>query len=75
MHDNNDNCWTLFDEVIAAGVDRVILYGPPGTGKTFTALHCNKMHTQESYRITCTDDMTNMDVTGGFLPGKAFRSF
>jgi MoxR-like ATPase len=68
MHDNNDNCWTLFDEVIAAGVDRVILYGPPGTGKTFTALHCNKTHTQESYRITCTDDMTNMDVTGGFLP-------
>ena len=68
MHDNNDNCWTLFEEVIHAGVDRVILYGPPGTGKTFTALHCNKMHAQESYRITCTDDMTNMDVTGGFLP-------
>jgi MoxR-like ATPase len=68
MNTDNDNCWKLFDEIIDAGVDRVILYGPPGTGKTFSALHLNKRPGQESYRITCTDDMTNMDVTGGFLP-------
>lgn len=68
MNTDNDNCWKLFDEVIDAGVDRVILYGPPGTGKTFSALHLNKRPAQDSYRITCTDDMTNMDVTGGFLP-------
>lgn len=71
MHNDNNNditCWKLFDEVIDAGVDRIILYGPPGTGKTFSALHGQKRPGQESYRITCTDDMTNMDVVGGFLP-------
>jgi MoxR-like ATPase len=61
-------CWDTFNDVLAAGVDRIILFGPPGTGKTFSALHVNKRPGQESHRLTCTDDMTNMDVTGGFLP-------
>lgn len=61
-------CWDKFNQVIAAGIDRLILFGPPGTGKTFSALHVNKRPGQESHRLTCTDDMTNMDVTGGFLP-------
>ena len=63
-----DNCWDTFKQIVHAGVDRVILYGPPGTGKTFSALHSVKREGQESPRLTCTDDMTNMDVTGGFLP-------
>ena len=63
-----DNCWDTFKQIVHAGVDRVILYGPPGTGKTFSALHSVKREGQESHRLTCTDDMTNMDVTGGFLP-------
>lgn len=63
-----NNCWDTFNQVLAAGVDRIILFGPPGTGKTFSALHVNKTPGQESHRLTCTDDMTNMDVTGGFLP-------
>ena len=61
-------CWTTFEDVVDAGVDRIILYGPPGTGKTFSALHLKKRVGQESHRLTCTDDMTNMDVTGGYLP-------
>lgn len=63
-----DNCWDTFKQIVHAGVDRVILYGPPGTGKTFSALHSVKREGQDSHRLTCTDDMTNMDVTGGFLP-------
>ncbi|MEL0039125.1 MAG: AAA family ATPase [Halieaceae bacterium] len=69
-NDNHDNCWGTFNQVLAAGVDRMILFGPPGTGKTFSALHVNKAPGQESHRLTCTDDMTNMDVTGGFLPSE-----
>jgi len=65
---SNENCWATFAQILEAGVDRVILYGPPGTGKTFSALHTLKRDGQESHRLTCTDDMTNMDVTGGFLP-------
>lgn len=66
--DTQDTCWGTFNQVLAAGIDRMILFGPPGTGKTFSALHVNKRPGQESHRLTCTDDMTNMDVTGGFLP-------
>ena len=64
----DNNCWETFNQVLSAGIDRLILFGPPGTGKTFSALHVNKRPGQESHRLTCTDDMTNMDVTGGFLP-------
>ena len=68
--DTQDTCWGTFNQVLAAGIDRMILFGPPGTGKTFSALHVNKRPGQESHRLTCTDDMTNMDVTGGFLPSE-----
>ena len=69
-NDNETNCWDTFNQVLSAGIDRMILFGPPGTGKTFSALHVNKRPGQESHRLTCTDDMTNMDVTGGFLPSE-----
>jgi len=68
--DNETNCWDTFNQVLSAGIDRMILFGPPGTGKTFSALHVNKKPGQDSHRLTCTDDMTNMDVTGGFLPSE-----
>lgn len=69
-NDNETNCWDTFNQVLSAGIDRMILFGPPGTGKTFSALHVNKKPGQDSHRLTCTDDMTNMDVTGGFLPSE-----
>ena len=68
--DNYDNCWGTFNQVLAAGVDRMILFGPPGTGKTFSALHVNKTPGQESHRLTCTDDMTNMDVPAASCPAR-----
>lgn len=69
-NETQNNCWDTFNQVLSAGIDRMILFGPPGTGKTFSALHVNKRPGQESHRLTCTDDMTNMDVTGGFLPSE-----
>ena len=66
--ENETTCWDTFNKVLSAGIDRMILFGPPGTGKTFSALHVKKTPGQDSHRLTCTDDMTNMDVTGGFLP-------
>jgi len=60
-------CWTNFHLAMEAGVDRVILYGPPGTGKTYAGLHYGDL-TGGAHRLICTDDMTNLEVTGGFLP-------
>ena len=31
-------CWKDVNDVLAAGVQRILLYGPPGTGKTYAAL-------------------------------------
>ncbi len=69
--DTNTNlpqCWQDFNDVIEAGIDRVILYGPPGTGKTFAGLNMGNTDAG-AWRLVCTEDMTNFDVTGGFLPG------
>ncbi len=59
--------WRDFADVLAAGVDRVILYGPPGTGKTFAALHFG-MRSVDSERLICTEDITTADVTGTWMP-------
>jgi MoxR-like ATPase len=68
MNNEDKTCWDTFRDILDAGIDRVILYGPPGTGKTFTAMHSHQPEGGKAFRLTCTDDMTNMDVTGGFLP-------
>ena len=70
MSDNTHlpQCWQDFNAVIEAGIDRVILYGPPGTGKTYAGLNMGDI-SSGSWRLVCTEDMTNFDVTGGFLPG------
>ena len=62
-------CWQDFNDVLSAGIDRVILYGPPGTGKTFAGLNFGPIDSG-AWRLVCTEDMTNFDVTGGFLPDK-----
>lgn len=66
---NLPQCWQDFTDVLSAGIDRVILFGPPGTGKTYAGLNSG---TDDSgaWRLVCTEDMTNFDVTGGFLPDK-----
>ena len=63
-------CWQDFNDVLQAGIDRVILFGPPGTGKTFAGLNSGIDDDSGAWRLVCTEDMTNFDVTGGFLPDR-----
>jgi MoxR-like ATPase len=67
-------CWQNLEDVLSNGIDRVILYGPPGTGKTFAGMNFGSV-ANGSFRITCTDDMTNMSVEGAFLPSGESMSF
>ena len=60
-------CWQDLDDCLKSGIDRVILFGPAGIGKTYGGLSLG--HTEGgAYRLVCTEDMTTLDVTGGFLP-------
>jgi MoxR-like ATPase len=60
-------CWQDVEDALNAGIDRLILFGPPGTGKTYAGL--NFGDTQGgAWRLVCTDDMTNADVTGHYIP-------
>lgn len=60
-------CFRDLEDVLASGVDRVILYGPPGTGKTFAGLTSGNLGAGAE-RMICTEDMTNADVSGAFMP-------
>lgn len=60
-------CWNEVHDALNAGVDRLILFGPPGTGKTYAGLNYGKVQ-NGAFRLICTDDMTNFDVTGGWMP-------
>lgn len=61
------DCWQTFQECLDHGIDRVILFGPSGIGKTYAGLNFGNI-TGGAYRLVCTEDMTNMDVTGAFMP-------
>lgn len=60
-------CWQDLSDIIAAGVDRVLLYGPPGTGKTYSGLTM-KPATQTAYRLICTDEMSTAEISGLWQP-------
>ena len=60
-------CWRDVDDVLAAGIDRVVLYGPPGTGKTYAALHAGVAH-GPAERLVCTEDLTTGEITGTWMP-------
>lgn len=62
-------CWQDVEDALNAGIDRVILFGPAGVGKTYAGLHFGDVEAG-AYRLVCTEDMTTMDVTGGFMPSK-----
>jgi hypothetical protein len=66
---NLPQCWQDFNDVLSAGIDRVILYGPSGTGKTYAGLHLG-VNDAGAWRLVCTEDMTNFEVTGGYMPDK-----
>lgn len=68
--DNNNalpQCWQDVKDALDAGIDRLILFGPPGTGKTFAGLNYGDIQ-GGAWRLICTDDMTNADVTGHYIP-------
>lgn len=60
-------CWQDVQDALEAGIDRLILFGPPGTGKTFAGLNYGDVQ-GGAWRLICTDDMTNADVTGHYIP-------
>jgi len=60
-------CWKALEDCLNAGIDRVVLYGPSGIGKTYAGMTLGKVDAG-AFRLVCTEDMTNMDVTGGFMP-------
>lgn len=60
-------CWKDVESALNAGIDRLILFGPPGTGKTFAGLNYGNV-ASGAWRLICTDDMTNGDVQGHYIP-------
>ena len=60
-------CWQDFHDVLEAGIDRVILFGPPGTGKTYAGLNAGNV-SAGSFRLACTEDMTEADIRGMWMP-------
>jgi len=61
------DCWQTLEDCLNAGVTRVILFGPPGTGKTYAGIKHGDV-SRGAHRLICTEDMTNLDVTGAFMP-------
>jgi len=68
---SESDCWSDFVDVLAAGVDRVLLHGPPGTGKTHAALYWGVGETAE--RLICTEDLTAGEITGSWMPTREGR--
>lgn len=62
-------CWQALEDCLNNGVDRIILYGPSGIGKTYAGLNMGNVE-GGAYRLVCTEDMTNADVTGAFMPNE-----
>jgi MoxR-like ATPase len=60
-------CWQDFQDVIDAGIKRVILHGNPGTGKTYTALTYG-VSDAGSKRLICSEEMTSADIEGTWKP-------
>lgn len=71
---NLPECWQALEDVLSNGIDRVILFGPPGTGKTYAGMNYGNV-SAGSFRITCTEDMTNLQVDGAFMPSSDGKSF
>lgn len=64
---NLPECWQTFEEVIASGLDRILLYGPPGTGKTFAGLTAG-VTDAGAFRLICVEDMTSAALEGMWKP-------
>ena len=60
-------CWQKYKNALEGGIDRIILFGPSGTGKTYGGLNYGDTR-GGAFRLVCTEDMTNADVSGSFMP-------
>ena len=60
-------CWQNVQDVLSAGIDRLILFGPPGTGKTYAGLTLGNIQSG-AWRLECTEEMTQADITGAWMP-------
>lgn len=69
MLDYNPQCWQDVEALMDAGLDRLILNGPPGTGKTYAGLTAGRVDAG-AYRLECTENMTDFEIVGGFLPAQ-----
>jgi MoxR-like ATPase len=67
MNEQLPQCWQDVEDALNAGIDRIILFGPPGTGKTYAGLNLGDVEAG-AHRLICTDDMTNAEVTGHYIP-------
>lgn len=67
-------CWTDFEDVVKAGIKKVILFGAPGTGKTYAGL-THEVGEGGSFRLVCTEDMTTAQVSGTWMPNAEAWSF
>lgn len=59
--------WEKADFALGQGVNRVLMYGMPGTGKTYYSMNYHT-NNKPTYKLVCTQDMTEAKVTGQFLP-------
>ena len=72
MLETPGQCWLDVADVLAAGVQRLLLYGPSGTGKTYAALKLG-VGRGVSERLVCTEDLTTAEITGSWMPAGAAR--
>jgi hypothetical protein len=63
-------CWQDYALALQAGIDRIVLFGAPGVGKTYGALTIGGAGGADvrAERMVCTEEMTTLDITGGYLP-------
>jgi len=64
----SENNWKLAEIALANGVNRLLLYGNAGTGKTYFGLNAGLKTDQKSYRLICTDEMSDADLIGCYRP-------
>ena len=62
--------WELAETALAHETKRILLYGNAGTGKTYFGLNKGLLPKQKSYRLICTDEMSDADLIGCLRPQK-----
>jgi MoxR-like ATPase len=60
--------WRLAEIALEADTKRILLYGNAGTGKTYFGLNAGLKAEQKSYRLICTDEMSDADLIGCYRP-------